>query len=181
MITGLKLSEFRSKISDLARPNRFEVQIVPPSSYEYVEGDYNLLSWTVETAQIPSRTQGEIVIKYHGMQLPLPGDYSKEPLTIGFLNTYGWEGKNFFDMWMEFGQQTSEQNIRTSANEQISDSKIIVTQLGRTKSDTLAQYEFYNVFPTNISAIELSSGEADGIEKFTVTFAYSHFASMEVK
>ena len=179
-LLGLKLSDFRSKISDLARPNRFEILITPPSSYEYVASDYSLLSWSAETASIPARTQGEITLKYHGMELKLPGDYSKENLTIGFLNTYGWEGKNFFDMWMELGHQVSDQNIKTSSYDMIADSKITINQLGRTLNDVLASYEFYNVFPTNISAIELSTGDSDQVEKFTVSFAYSHFASMEV-
>ena len=175
----IKLSDFRKEVSDFARPNRFKVLITPPSDYEFNDNEFKLLSWIAETAQIPSRAMGEVSIKYHGMELKLPGDYTKENITIGFLNSYGWEGRNFFEMWMEFNQQVSEQNIRQSANTMLNGSKIVINQLGRI-GNIIASYELYNVFPINLSSIDLSSSEYDSIEKFTVEFSYSHWVQMEV-
>ena len=180
--TGLSLAEFRSNVSDLARPNRFEVQITPPSSFNeyYTDGQFNMLSWLAESAQIPSRVQGEISMKFHGMEYKLPGDYSKENLTIGFINSYGWEGRSFFDSWMEFIQYINDDNGRNSAYSLLSDSQIVINQLGRTKNDILASYIYYNVFPTNLSAIDLNMSENDSIEKFTVSFSYSHAVPYQV-
>jgi hypothetical protein len=176
----LSLSQFRKEVSDFARPNRFSVIVTPPTSYDFKENEFMKLPWLAETATIPARTQGEITMKFHGMEYKLTGDYAKENLTIGFLNSYGWEGRNFFEMWMENIQTTSEVNDRLSSYDVTNDSMITVNQLGRTEADLLASYEFYNVFPTNISAIELNMGEYDSIEKFTVGFTYSHFSAMEV-
>jgi len=178
--TGLSLSEFRKNVSDLARPNRFEVQITPPSAFDsYTDGQFKMLSWLAESAQIPSRTQGEIPIKFHGMELKLPGDYAKENLTIGFINSYGWEGRSFFDSWMEYIQYINDDNSRNSAYDMIVDSQIVINQLGRTMNDILASYIYYNVFPTSLSAIDLNMSENDSIEKFTVTFSYSHVVPYE--
>jgi hypothetical protein len=178
--TTLNLKDFRNKISDIARPNRFEVQIIPPAMYSWDETQIEMLSWLAETAQIPPRTQGEVKIKFHGMELSLPGDYEKEPLTIGFINSYGWEGKLLFDQWFEMIQTISDVNNRESSFVTLYGAEVKVNQLGRTEKDILASYLFYDVFPTNISAIELNMGEYDSIEKFTVTFAYSHFVSLDV-
>lgn len=177
----ISLTDFKNKVKDFARPNRFQVLINPPTVYNVDVNNWNLLMWIAETAQIPSRTQGEIPIKYHGMELKLPGDYSKENLTIGFLNSYGWEGKNFFDIWLEGSQQIASTNAKTKAGSMLMDSSITINQLGRTDKDILASYKFYDVFPANISAIELNQGESDSIEKFTVSFAYSYFESVGLR
>jgi hypothetical protein len=176
---GLSLREFRNAVSDLARPNRFEVLITPPAVYDiYTPEQLSMLSWIAETAQIPARTQGEVPIKFHGMEYKLPGDFAKENLSIGFLNTYGWEGRAFFERWMDYIQEIVGTNRRESAFSLLNDSKIRVTQLGRTRNDELARYEFYDVYPTNISNIELNMSEFDSVEKFTVEFAYSYYEAL---
>lgn len=175
MITSLSLSKFRSHIHDIARPNRFEVSVTPSKGFDYNNEDFVMLPWLAETAQIPARTQGEIPIKFHGMELKLPGDYSKENLTIGFLNSYGWEGRRFFENWMEFIQMVGTSNSKNYAGNVLYDSKVAVTQLGRTEDSSIISYVFYNVFPTNLSNIDLSMDTGDSYEKFTVSFAYSHY------
>jgi len=51
---------------------------------------------------------------------------------------------------------------------------LTVEQLDR--DDTvLKSYIFRNAFPTNISAIELSSAEATEIETFDIEWRYQHF------
>ena len=62
-----------------------------------------------------------------------------------------------------------------------------VTQLGRGRvaestrnrrggrSSTLRNYKFFDVFPTEVSAIELSYDNTDQIEEFTVTFQVQYF------
>lgn len=176
---GLKLREFRANVADLARPNRFEVEIYPPSIYsniQYNEG--KIISWLAQKATIPERRQGEITIKYHGMELKLPGDYEKENLTISFLNSYGWEGRSFFEKWMEDHIQTTNiDNSRRDAHSIIIDSKIIIKQLGRTNK-AISSYVFYNVFPITISSIDLSMDSNDSIETFDVTFAYSYWSKI---
>jgi hypothetical protein len=168
-------------VSDVCRPNRFEVYIHPPESFDgYTNDQFTLLPWLAESAQLPARTQGEITMKFHGMEYKLPGEYSKENITIGFINSYGWEARSFFDMWMEYLQSVSDDNSRMSAYTMLTDSSITVCQLGRTANDTLAAYRFFDVFPTNISAVDLNMSEYDSVEKFTVSFAYSHYVSLDV-
>ena len=66
-------------------------------------------------------------------------------------------------------------------------STAIVKQLGRDKSatgfgiaegtglKTIAQYKFYDIFPTNISQIDLSYDTSDTIEEFTVEFQVQYW------
>ena len=53
-------------------------------------------------------------------------------------------------------------------------SKAFVEQLGKDDA-VLMRYEFFNMFPKNIDAIELNYETADALEEFTVDFTYSHW------
>lgn len=182
-MTTLKLSDFKARLSDFARPNRFSIELNPPSFLLSDLGFTNidLTNWLAQTATIPARNQGEITLKYHGMELKLPGDYSKENLSITFLNDYGFVGRFLFESWMEFGvQKVGDTNERINGLLSIMDSSIVVKQLGRNPEDVLASYRFFNVFPVSISSIDLDMSSSDQVEKFTVGFAYSHFENMDM-
>lgn len=181
--TKMSLANFKAQVTDFARPNRFMIEIVPPSILAADLGlpETEFVRMLAQTAVIPARNQGEITIKYHGMELKLPGDYSKENLLITFLNDYGFIGRFLFESWMEFGIQTIvDNNSRMHSSRTISDSSISVNQLGRVDDDILGTYKFYNVFPTSISSIELDMSSENQVEKFTVTFAYSHYENMGI-
>jgi hypothetical protein len=49
----------------------------------------------------------------------------------------------------------------------------VFEQLGKDDS-VLARYEFFNMFPKNIAAIDLNYETVDALEEFTVDFTYSH-------
>ena len=49
-----------------------------------------------------------------------------------------------------------------------------VSQLDRA-DNIIATYEFFNMWPKALAAIELDTAGGEEVETFTVTFAYSHF------
>jgi len=170
----IKISEFKSKLSYLARPNRFKVTMFPPSSYDHGM-DLETFVFYVQSAKIPEKTLGEIEVKFHGMSLKLPGDYTHEDLSLTFLNTAEWDVRTFFEDWVEFIQNVGDENIRTDAIAVVDDCTIMIEQLGNSEDDVLATYNFYDVFPKSVQSIELSMDDYDSVEKFTVDFAYSHW------
>ena len=52
--------------------------------------------------------------------------------------------------------------------------KASVSQLGRDDS-VIATYEFFNMWPVNLNAVELDSTAGSELEEFEIEFAYSHF------
>ena len=52
--------------------------------------------------------------------------------------------------------------------------KATISQLGRDDS-VVATYEFYNMWPTTIGAIEMDAAGGEEITTTEVTFKYSHF------
>lgn len=176
----IKLTDFKNALAQLARPNRFLVDINPPSIYDHGK-DLRQLKFCVQTAQIPAKNVGTATMKFHGMELHLPGDYSHDDLTITFLNHWDWTGRDFFENWSRLLQDTNSYrsddegyNTRTDAIQMINDASIIVTQIGESEDQILARYQFWNVFPKIVSEIELSMETIDTVETFQVTFAYSH-------
>jgi hypothetical protein len=57
-------------------------------------------------------------------------------------------------------------------------SRAFVEQLNKDDS-VLARYEFFNMFPKNIGAIELSYDTVDALEEFTVDFTFSHWERVQ--
>ncbi len=170
----IKLSEFKSQLAQLVRPNRFFIEITPPSIYDHGQ-DLQFFTYLAQSAKIPEKNIGEIEIKYHGMSLKIPGDYTHDDLSITFLNHYGWEPRDFFEGWIEIIQSISSDNSRADSISVLDDAHLIVKQVGDIEEDILASYKFYNIFPKSISEIELNMETYDSVETFTVTFSYSHW------
>ena len=170
----IKLSEFKAKLVQMVRPNRFLVRVSPPSVYKHGQ-NLELLVYLAQSAKIPEKNIGEVEMKYHGMSLKLPGDSTHDDLSISFFNHYGWEPRNFFEDWVELMQQLADDNHRTDAIAMIDDSTITVDQLGSSEGEVLASYTFYDVFPKSVQAIDLNMETTDQVQTFTVDFSYSHW------
>ena len=175
----IELAKFKDALYQLVRPNRFFVYVTPPSIYDHGMENPELLVYLAQGASIPAKTIGQIELKHHGMSLFLPGDASHEDLSLTFFNHYGWEPRDFFEGWIEIMQAVQSDNSRTDGIDMIIDSGLEVHQIGDTEDDILAIYKFYDVFPKNVSSIELSMESNDAVETFTVDFAYSHWAQGE--
>ena len=172
----IRLTEFKNNLIDIVKPNRFLVSIQTPKVFNH-NVNLNDMRFAVQAAQIPARTSGEISIKYHGMELKLPGDSVNENLTLTFLNKSDWLPRTFYESWMNVIQNITRagQNTRTDTNKVLDDSFLIVQQLGNVETSILAEYKFYCVFPKNISASDLNMESGDSVQSFTVEFAYSYW------
>ena len=183
------ISEFKSKVAtDFARPNLFECTLnFPEVSVANGTTLTDLGKFTVKAANLPATQLGTVEVPYRGRVLKIAGDRTFEPWTITVMNDKNFKIRDGFEKWTESIQAYS-QNVTTSGiniNSYFAD--MFVTQLDRnaaqatTQSSTttsqsaagvphkpLRAYRFVDVFPTNISAIDLDFGSNDAIEEFTV-------------
>ena len=162
------LTEFRSKlIGGGARPNLFEVQLSFPDALgignrtKLVE----LGKFMVKAANMPASQLGVIEVPYRGRTLKVAGDRTFEPWTITIVNDTNFSLRNAFEQWVRRinrpEQNTGKQNPASYQSD------MFVTQLDR-KGKGIKTYQFYSVFPTNVSAIDLAFDSNDTIEEFTV-------------
>ena len=173
------LDDFKARVqADFARPNLFQVDLTFPQSIITNTGLTELGKFTVRAANLPSSTMGVIEVPFRGRVLKIAGDRTFDPWTITVMNDSKFSLRTAFEVWLE-AIQASNENFTAAAG--LGDdqdatgyfSDMMVHQLSRDVKDgenpkTLKSYKFYNVFPSNISAIDLDFGSNDAIQEFTV-------------
>ena len=145
------------------RANRFRVFI--PRSGEKIE-------FLCQSAQIPAANIGVIEQPFRGSILKMAGDRTFEPWTVTIINDVEFSVRSEIEAW-----QTGIQELDSGEGDTTLDylvDRAFVEQLNKDDS-VLARYEFFNMFPTSIGAIDLSYETVDALETFDVEFQYSHW------
>ena len=160
------ISGFKSKLAGGGtRPNLFEVEMAFPSPIA-IENDVKEKSrFLVKAAALPASNITPIDVNFRGRILKIAGDRTFDTWTITVLNDVDFSIRSAFEKWMNFINKMSDATGAQDPAEYQPDA--YVHQLDRDGS-TLRTYKFHDVFPTNISLIDLSYETVDAIEEFTV-------------
>ena len=160
------ISDFKSKLTGGgARPNLFEVELAFPSSVA-VENDVLQKSrFLVKAAALPASTIASVDIPFRGRILKVAGDRTFETWTITVINDVDFSIRSAFEKWMNSINKMTDATGLTNPVDYQKDA--IVKQLDRDGS-VLRSYKFWDIFPTNISTIDLSYETTDTIQEFTV-------------
>ena len=187
------ISTFKTKLAGGgARPNLFEVKVdFPPDVKLSVQGDgtgkfdAENFRFLCKAAALPASNIAPIDVPFRGRILKVAGDRTFDTWTVTIINDQDFSHRRAFEAWMHNIGQYSDHSGITTPNDYMG--QATVYQLGRGKStqqirkdpnqntDILAQYEFVDIFPTNISQIDLSYDTSDTIEEFTVEFQVQFF------
>ena len=173
------IDDFKANVAgDFARPNLFQVDLNFPSGIINNSSLINLGKFTVRAANLPSSQIGVIEVPFRGRVLKIAGDRTFEPWTITVQNDSNFALRNAFEIWASSIQAYNENFTSAAGLGDQDDSSgyfadMSVHQLARDVKDgekpkVLKSYRFYNVFPSNIAAIDLDFGNNDAIEEFTV-------------
>ena len=145
------------------RANRFRV-FLPRAG--------NKIEFLCKAAQIPPATIGTVPVNFRGHILKLTGDRTFEPWSVTIINDVEFSARTALEGWQEEIQSMDSGEGSTSTDYLLS--RAFVEQLNKDDS-VLARYEFFNMFPTSIGAIDLSYENVDALEEFTVDFEFSHW------
>jgi hypothetical protein len=160
-----KITDFKSKLSGGgARSNLFEVVLSFP---DIAPADVTVLDksrFLVESAALPGSAITPLDVAFRGRTLKVAGDRTFESWTITVINDTDFSIRSAFENWMNKINRLSDNTGVT--NPALYHADAFVYQLDRDGS-TLRAYHFYDIFPTNISAIQLAY-ENDAIQRFTV-------------
>lgn len=169
----LGVDDFKSKLrGGGARPNLFKATINFPA---YANGDAELTSFLCEAAQLPGSTMGTIVVPFRGRQLKMAGDRTFDVWTVQIINDTDFAVRNAMERWSN-GINAFSANTGLSAPLTY-ESDLKVEQLDRA-GESIKEYVFRGAHPTDISPIEVSYATTDDIERFSVTFNYQYFDSL---
>ena len=186
------ISEFKTKLAGGgARPNLFEV-VIPsfPSGINdaWDQEEQRDFKFLCKASQLPGSTVPAISVPFRGRILKVAGDRTFDDWTITVINDESFNLRTAFEKWMNGISKLDDGTGIVNPNSYMTDA--MVRQLGRsntagsTDNNTgggqqnviLRTYNFFDIFPTEVSAIDLSYDTSDTIEEFTVTFAVQYYA-----
>ena len=184
------IDDFKANVaSDFARPNLFQVDLNFPQGIINNSSLIELGKFTVRAANLPASNIGVIEVPFRGRVLKIAGDRTFEPWTITVQNDSNFVLRNAFEIWASSIQAYNE-NFTSAAGLGDQDdatgyfADMTVHQLARDVKNgdspkILKSYRFYNVFPSNIAAIDLDFGNNDAIEEFTVELQTQYWTPVE--
>ena len=174
------IQSFKSRVAgDFSRPNLFKCVVDFPTGVTGKDEASELGEFTVRAANLPATQLGIVEVPYRGRVLKIAGDRTFEPWTITIMNDKNFVLRNAFESWAQ-GVQEYTQNVTTvgtDVNSYFKDMRVIqYDRFGDLKDsadaeaepNVLAEYRFYDTFPTNVAAIDLDYGSNDAISEFTV-------------
>jgi len=172
------ISDFKGAlIGGGARPNLFEVELTTlPAGISWNSSDF---SYMCKAATLPASNIANIDIPFRGRIFKVAGDRTIDPWTVTVINDEDFRIRSAFENWTQQIADLSTNLGATDPSAYMTNAKVF--QLGRGSSKAsqdssgdsnvvLKEYEFIDIFPTSVSAIDLSYDTGDTIEEFTVEF-----------
>ena len=161
-----KISDFKSRLSGGgARPNLFEVELAFPNAVAIDNDVLQKSRFLVKAAALPASTVAPIEVPFRGRILKIAGDRTFETWTITVINDTDFAIRSSFEKWMNVINKMEDASGLQAPDSYQKDA--IVHQLDRDGS-TLRSYKMWDIWPTNVSTIDLNYETVDTVEDFTV-------------
>ena len=173
------ISDFKSKlIGGGARPNLFEVELT--TLPDGVTGwDADSFQFLCKAAALPAQNIASIDVPFRGRIFKVAGDSTIDTWTVTVINDEDFVLRNAFENWTQQIADLTTNLGATDPSSYMTNAKVFQLGRGSSKASTnssgnenvvLKEYEFIDIFPTSVSAIDLSYDTGDTIEEYTVEF-----------
>jgi len=160
-----KITDFKSKLTGGgARANLFEVVLNFPDAAQPDSDTLEKTRFLVKGANMPASNIQQIEVPFRGRVLKIAGDRTFDSWTVTVINDTDFSIRSAMERWMNTINRVSDNTGLTDPATYQADAYVM--QLDRDGS-VLRTYRFYDVFPTQVSPIELGY-DAQGIQEFTV-------------
>jgi hypothetical protein len=168
-----------------ARPNLFEVSIpsFPVGGWDDIE-----FNFMCKAAALPASNMAPIEIPFRGRILKVAGDRTFDTWTVTIINDEDFVLRTAFEKWMNLMSKLDNNTGATDPSAYMVNANVYQLGRGAKKESTaeygtsaggsltpLRTYEFWYIFPTNVSAIDLSYDTSDTIEEYTVEFQVQYW------
>ena len=158
--------------------NKYMAKIYCPFQIPLSNIDTRTLAMRVESAELPGKT-------ITTSESRLYGPIRKIPYNLGFIDTtftfmcsdaYIVE-KRFFDKWADYIVNPDTFDV------EYHDSLIgnINLQLLDNHNEVMYEVDYIDVFPINVSAMNLGFGQMNDYAKFSVTFSYRKWKATDIQ
>ena len=181
------ISQFKSQlIGGGARPNLFEVELTTlPAGIAWPADNFRYMC---KAAQLPASVIANIDLPFRGRIFKVAGDRTIEPWSITIINDEDFRIRKAMEEWVDLIAKLENNLGATDPSAYMVNAKVFQLGRGSTPSSknnagdrnaVLREYEFIDIFPTNVSSIDLSYDSSDTIEEFVVDFQVQSFAFVD--
>ena len=141
--------------------------------------DADKFRYMCKASSLPASNIAAIDVPFRGRIFKVAGDRTIETWSVTVINDEDFKLRNAFEEWMEQIAKLDNNLGATLPESYMTNATVFQLGRGSTKSSSnsegnnnavLKEYEFVDIFPTSISAIDLSYDSSDAIEEFTVDF-----------
>lgn len=181
---AFNINDFRSKAltSAGARANLFEVSLTGVTAVTgLTDGEFQ---FSCKASAIPTSTIGVVEVPYFGRTVKVLGNKTFENWNITVINDEDFKYRNAFENWMakmstHVGNKVLVGQSFGSGDNLYGQGEVKHFSKAGASNVDIATYNFVNIFPVNISSIELAWDTNDAIEEFTVEFGYDYWTHNE--
>ena len=166
------IADFKASFStDLARANRFDVTIVPPSTLSFlVPVSVRQLTYRCETSQLPGRTFATTDRKTYGPIEKYPYLTTYNDLDLTFIIDSDMSQKVFLDAWMDIINPSYNFNFKYKEDY----ATIVTVNQYNLQNELVYAADFFECYPISVNQMDLD-WQAEGYHKLNVTFAYTRW------
>ena len=181
--SSFKISEFKTSIGNLVRPNLFNATL---NGYSKIVGGtdsgtfpdiVNTFKFRCEKAELPGRTlaTSEDAVG-GGPSLKLPYDVTYNDMTLSIICSTDMKEREFFEIWMDkiIGRGGRENaGLVSYYSDYALGVSLKVDQLDEA-GRTLISYTLNDIYPTALTPMNASWEETNTYQRFGVTLAYRY-------
>ncbi len=181
-----KISEFRSQVGAIARPNLFSVKIksIPAGISQSARTNFTIndlknFEFRCEATEMPGRTVATIDDNSPGgPSVKLPYDMTYNDLNLTIICSEDMKERRVFEFWMDqtvlpYNDSYSYGGLVRYYDKYAYGSKFEISQLNASGT-ALAKYVLFDAFPIAISPMNLTWEESNTYQRFTVTLTYRY-------
>lgn len=166
---AFNVNEFKQRLFyEGARATLFNAYIFFPPTVGVGNEAMRDFSFTCKTAQLPSQQLGTIELPYFGRRIKVPGDRTFIEWSITVINDETFSVRSAFQSWSS-AINSHVGNLRSRGTIYANG---IITQYSKV-GDPIKQYRLIDLWPSDISPIDVSWENNDTVEEFTVTLQYN--------
>lgn len=171
------IADFKSSFkTDLARPNRFDVQIPIPIGISYYVGSSRLLNLRCENAELPGRNISTTSLKVYNIEEKFPYQTTYNDINLTFLVGDDLREKKLFDAWLEWINPSLNYNFKYKTDYAVS---IRINQYNLENQLTYS-VDLLDAFPTSVNQMDLD-WSSDGVHKLSVKFEYTYWKNYSIE
>jgi hypothetical protein len=179
-VAAFRLQDFIAEVKTkgLARVNRFEVIITPPTGVNVNYLEFSKISLFCEVSNFPPINLSVKPFKIFGpsYQRPITSEYGGDGISMTFHVDREMKVKKYFDDWIE---TVVNRNNFTVAYQNEYVTKISIRQLDEANNVNY-EIELLEAFPRSITLMDLNQTAQNQTHRLNVIFAYRYWRRTDI-